>query len=300
MQPKGSYLIVPGLREADLEDPVKTIEDGIRSEASAIVVDLEDGVGPTMKERARETTVEALAEWDDDRPVFVRVNGPETPQLFDDLAALCDAPSPPSGVVLPEVRTGEDVRLVAQALEAASVPLEIIPLIERPIAVFNARSIAAASPRVAAIAFGSVDFRRYMGMPTMDANADVHLPRYLLSMAASAAGVPAIDTVYLHREDFEGLESETERVRSIGFDGKFATSVEQVPVIEAVFEPSPEEVAHAERVVEAFRDAGDDVGLIAVDGTTVDKPVVDELLALLDRARDTGMEVDLEDGEPNQ
>ena len=293
MLPGGSHLIVPGLRESDMTDPVKSIEDAARADSSGIVVDLEDGVAPAMKERARERTVEALAEWGEtDRPVSVRMNGLETPHAFEDLAALHAAPSPPSAVVVPDVRGAADVRIVEAVLDAVDSPIGIVPLVERPGAVFDARAIAEASPRVAALAFGSVDFRRSLGMPTLDAGADVDLPRYVVSMAASAAGVPALDTVYLHREDLDGLRAETRRVRAMGFDGKFATGVEQVPVIEEAFTPSPEEVAHAERVVRAFREAGDDVGLIAVDGTTVDKPVVDEQTSLLARAKAAGLEVD--------
>lgn len=62
MLPTGSYLIIPGLRESDLEAPVKSIEDATRAEASATVIDLEDGVGSPMKDQARETTVETLSE----------------------------------------------------------------------------------------------------------------------------------------------------------------------------------------------------------------------------------------------
>lgn len=296
MLPGGSYLIVPGLRESDIEDPVKTVEDAGRTDASATVIDLEDGVGPSMKDRARETTVEVLAEWDgDNRPVCVRMNGLETPYAFDDLVALDGAPSPPDAVVVPDIRGAMDVQVVEMFLDAVDSPIDIIPLVERPSAVFDAKAIANASPRVAAVAFGSVDFRRYLGMPTLDGKADVHLPRYVVSMAASAAGVPALDTVYLNREDFEGLRSETRHVRGMGFEGKFATGVEQVPVIEEAFTPSQEEVARAEQIVKAFREAGDDVGLIAVDGTTVDKPVVDEQLSLLARARAAGLDVNLDD-----
>lgn len=293
MLPGGSHLIVPGLRESDMTDPVKTIEDATRTEAGGVVVDLEDGVAPGMKDRARETTVEILSEWGEtDRSVSVRINGLETPYAFEDLMALQAAPTPPSAVVIPDVRGAADVRVVETFLDATDSPIDIVPLVERPDAVFDARAIAGASPRVAALAFGSVDFRRYLGMPTLDPGADVDLPRYVVSMAASAAGVPALDTVYLHREDLEGLRAETRRVRAMGFDGKFATGVEQVPVIEDAFTPSSEEVAHAERVVRAFRDAGDDVGLIAVDGTTVDKPVVDEQTSLLARAKAAGLDVD--------
>lgn len=289
----GAHLIVPGLREADLTDPVKSIEDAQRADPAVTVIDLEDGVGPDMKERARETTTDLLAEWaGDGRTYAVRINGLESSHAIRDIEALVDAPAPPSAVVLPEVRSGEDVRAVSQLFEAADAEMGILPLLERPRAIFNAQDIANASPRVEALVFGSVDFRRYMGMSTMDQTPDLSLPRYVVSMAASGADVAAIDTVYLHREDMEGLRREARDAKAVGFDGKLATDVTQVEPIAEAFAPSAEEVAHAERIVSAFEDAGDDTGLITVDGTTVDKPIVDEQRALLERAREAGFEVD--------
>jgi citrate lyase beta subunit len=293
MSLRGSYLIVPGLREHELEDPVKSLADATDADPGVTVIDLEDGVGPALKDVARETTVRAVEDWaGTDRDVVVRINGLETPHAFDDLEALRAASGSPEALLVPDVRSADDVRTVDAYLEATGQPMGIVPLIERPSALFDLFEIAHASERIAALVFGSVDFRRYMGMPTMDPDPDpdIALPRYVVSMAASAAGVPAIDTVYLHRDDLEGLRAQAEHARAIGFDGKLATSVEQIDVIEEAFAPTEAEIAHAERVVRAFEEAGSDTGLITVDGSTVDIPIVREQRALLERAAESSDE----------
>lgn len=293
MSLRGSYLIVPGLRESDLEEPVKSLEDATETNQSVTVIDLEDGVGPASKSLARETTVQALEEWTGiDREVVVRINGLDTPYSFDDMEALRTASASPEALLVPDVQSASEIQTVDMYLEATDQGMGIVPLIERPSAIFNLFEIAHASDRIDAIVFGSVDFRRYMGMPTMARRPDIDLPRYFVSMAASAVGVPAIDTVYLHRDDLDGLRSQARSARSIGFDGKLATSVEQVPVIEEAFTPTEDEVAHAKRIVRMFEEAGTDTGLITVDGTTVDIPIVKEQKALLERAEKTGVTSD--------
>ncbi|WP_254525756.1 HpcH/HpaI aldolase/citrate lyase family protein [Natrinema caseinilyticum] len=286
MELRGSYHIVPGLRESALDDPVKSIEDATKANSSVTVIDLEDGVGPALKDVARDTTVQAIEEWGDlEKEIVIRINALNTPHSFKDLEAIRTASVSPRALLVPDIQSASDLQYIEKYLQATDQPMGIIPLIERPSAIFNLFEIAHASQRIEAIVFGSVDFRRYMGMPTMEQNPDIDLPRYVTSMAASAAGVPAIDTVYLHRSNLDGLRSQAENARAIGFDGKLATSVEQVPVIEETFAPTEEEIAYAERIVQAFEKAGDETGLITVDGTTVDIPIIREQRALLKRAK---------------
>jgi len=189
--------------------------------ANVRIPDLEDGVGPSKKDVGRKTVVESLDSWiDDDDKTIVRINGLETSHCLEDLRALLNAPSPPDAVMVPEVKNGAELRNVAQFLDARNSSIGIVPLIERPTAVFNVHAIATADTRIKSLVFGDYDFRRYMGISTQEKHPETLLPRYLISMAASAAGVPAIDTVYLHRSDESGLRAEAKRALSMGFDGK--------------------------------------------------------------------------------
>lgn len=290
---RGSYLIVPGLYREDLTNPVKSIEDIQGADANVRILDLEDGVGPGKKELGRQTVVEALDSWIDSAcTTIVRINGLDTTDCLKDLNALFDAQSPPDAIMLPEIRSGSEIRAIAQFLDSHGSKMGIVPLVERPEAVFNVYSIATSDPRIESLVFGDYDFRKYMGISTQNKHPETLVPRYLISMAASAAGVPAIDTVYLRRDDLAGVRSEAKRALSMGFDGKLATAPKQVDPINEIFRPTDAEIRTAKKIINTFEKAGDDSGLIILDEMIIDKPVVEEQRTLLTHAREMGVDVD--------
>ena len=272
-----SLLFVPGNDDS-------AIESATDSETDAVIVDLEDTVSPADKRAAREEMLERLTTWTADDPTLtVRINGLNTPEGIADLRAIVEADAAPEAILLPDVRSGTDVRIFADVLDDANSEIELIPIIERPDAVFNAYEISAASPRTVALAFGSVDFRMNAGMSVLDSNADVSLPRTIISIAASATGVKAYDTVFLDREDTDGLEREANEAKSLGYDGKMAIAAAQSAHINEVFSPSKEEIERAQRLIDEFEQASE--GVIYFEGTFVDKPVVKEQRKLLARDR---------------
>ncbi|MFC7157158.1 HpcH/HpaI aldolase/citrate lyase family protein [Halomarina halobia] len=279
MQPARSLLFVPG----DDED---RLDAAMRSDADGLILDLEDTVGPTAKEAARASTVETVGGWADERTrCVVRINGLDTPHGLDDVEAFVRADTAPDAFLVPDVRDGTELEIVADALAEASFDASLVALLERPGAVLDAHRIARSTSRLSALAFGSIDFQTNMGMSVLDPDTDVYPPRYLVAMAASAAGLEAFDTVVLDTGDDTRLREEARTARMLGYDGKAAVTPDQTAVINEVFTPSEEEVARATRLVEAFEAAGDDTGLIEFEGTFVDKPVVDQQRALLARAR---------------
>ncbi|EMA54763.1 HpcH/HpaI aldolase/citrate lyase family protein [Halococcus salifodinae] len=269
-----SHLFVPG----DDED---AIESAKQSGTDAIIVDLEDTVLKSAKASARHTTVRTVEEWSADDPtLYVRVNGLDTEFVMADVEALIDCAAVPEAIVVPDVRSATEVQIVTDKLDSASSDIGLVPLIERPEAVFRVHEIAGASERTIMLAFGSVDFRMNIGMSALDSNADVYLPRYLISMAASAVGCRALDTVFLDRENDAGLRAETKEARQIGFDGKMAIAESQIPNVNEGFAPTERELDRARRLVDAFEAA--DAGVVYFEGTFVDRPVVEEQRRLLD------------------
>lgn len=257
------------------------VEAAGASPADAVVLDLEDGVAPANKDTARREALDALAAWRSDVPLGVRVNGVDTTRGVADVEALVGADAHPEFVAVPDVRGPDDVRIVADALDGTDV--EVLPLVERPSAVFAASAVAHASPRVFGLLFAAIDLQRNLGMSVLG-ESDLAVPRALVSMAASDADVLAVDKPLLD-DDEELLAAEVERARALGYDGKLAVTPEQAAAINEGFLPSEAELAEARRIVEAFEAA--DAGLVEVDGTFVDKPVVDQLrdrLALADAA----------------
>jgi citrate lyase beta subunit len=265
-----SYLFIPA---TDTE----ALERAREGPADAIVLDMEDALKPPAKPDGRRTARAALEERSrDSKPHVVRVNGLDTEWGVSDLEVLLSTERPPDALLLPDVRSESDVDVVDDLVREAGHEDEtgIVPLVERPAAVFRAHEIARASPLVSALAFGMGDLRRHLGT-LAQSDADVSLPRYLVSLAASAVDVPAIDTPYLQRDDPTGLRMDTREGRRMGYDAKLTFLSDQISEINELFTPSIEEVERSRHFIDAFESAPDEEGAIYVDGTFLDKPVVE-------------------------
>ena len=292
MQPIRSAVFVPGNRAGMLERA--------RSfDADVIMVDLEDSVPPGEKVVARDLAREWVPALRDGsgRRVMVRLNSLDTGLARAELEAVV---SPALyGVSIGKVESVRDVRtldgLLAALEPAAGVDagaLRIIPWIETARAVWNARSIALASPRVAAIAFGAEDFTNDMGIERSDSGDEVAVPRAWVPVAARAAQVGALDSPFVRFRDPDALRDDARAARRMGYTGKFAIHPAQLAIINETFSPSAAEIEYARRVVEAW-DAAESAGRgsLALDGRMVDVPVVkraQNLLALADAIAQSG------------
>lgn len=268
-----SLLFVPGSNEAAIADAPETAAD-------TVVIDLEDAVSHGNKDAAREVALSALEEWNTEIPLGIRINGIDTPRGIADVEAIVTADTEPEFLAVPDVRGVSDLRAISDILSERETAIELLPLIEQPSAVFAAEDIANA-PRIYGLLFAAIDFQMNMGMSVLG-ESDISLPRYLVSMAASSAGVPAFDKPLLVTDDEEQLRAETKTARTLGYDGKLAVNHEQAKVINDVFTPSKKEVAEAREIIEAFN--ASDEGLVDVGGTVVDKPVIEQLRDVIRRA----------------
>ncbi len=222
--------------------------------------------------------------------MFVRVNAVDSGLMEDDLAAVVG----PNifGVSVGKVGSGEDIRRISDAIElveskAGLEPgsVRLIPWIETAKGIVNAYEICRASRRIVGVAFGAEDFTSDMEIPRTDDDAESAYPRSVVSVAARAAGVPALDTPYFAFRDPDGLRRESRRARGHGFRGKFAIHPSQIEIINEAFSPSAAEVEHAHRVVAAFEEATrGGRGSTSLDGMVIDVPVVERARKLIDLA----------------
>jgi citrate lyase subunit beta / citryl-CoA lyase len=257
-----SYLFVPGNRP-------DRFDKAFASQADAVIVDLEDAVPPKEKATARA----AVAAWlTRSRPVFIRINGADTPWFRDDVA-LCQCPGV-AGVVIPKAELVEDIGYVAANTDSSAA---MLPLIETAKGLWNAHSIALAS-RVECLLFGSIDFQLDLRMNGEDAEL---LPfRTQLVLLSRVAGIrPPIDGVTVDITDSAVLRSAVRQARRLGFGGKLCIHPSQIGVVNEAFSPTEIEVAWAKRIVAAAAQAGG--GAIAVDGKMVDRPVILRAEAIL-------------------
>jgi len=290
MRVRRSLLFIPGSDERKLAKSRALTPD-------SFIFDLEDGVAPDRKAEARRNVAAVLRE---ERPGLtertVRVNGLHTPFFAEDLRAIVEAR--PDALVLPKIESPDEVAAVEEAVaaveRAAAVPGPGLPLlcfIESARGLAAATAIAGASRRVEALILGHADFCKDLGVRRARATEGILLHvRCALVLAARAAGVEAVDTIYETLGDVEGLRAEAEQAAALGFAGKLALHPAQVEPIQAAFTPTPEEVAYARRVVEGFeaaRAAGR--GVFTLDGRMVDEPFVEVERRLLARARQAGL-----------
>jgi len=262
------------VRRSELACPAHSLKMMARaaaSEADEVIFDLEDGCAPSMKIEARRTLVEAFRTLDFRGKVRAfRANGMETKFFYRDLIEVVEAAGGNIDVlVLPKVHEAADVlfadRMVSQIEQNMGWPvghIRLEALIESARGVLHAEAIANASPRLAALIFGVVDYAGNIGAPgpVREQFALYHFPKAKLVAAARAAGIDAIDGVTLQFRDLELCHSDARSARQMGFDGKWAIHPDQVPVINRAFTPSAEELVRAREILEAYQQQDRDSG----------------------------------------
>jgi citrate lyase subunit beta/citryl-CoA lyase len=290
-----SYLFIPGDSERKMQ---RSTEFG----SDALILDLEDSVSPERKPAARAIVLAFLkqARQGKARPrLFVRVNALDTGMTDADLDAI--VAGRPDGIMLPKAQGGASVIHLDAKLAAREAihgltdgAIAILPIAtETASALFLAGTYAGASARLCAMTWGAEDLAADLGAETnKDAGGNFldpyRLARSLCVAGAAAAGVAAIDTVYVDFRDEAGLRRECEEARRDGFTGKMAIHPAQIAVINDVFTPKPEAIAHARAIVEAFA-KNPDLGVVGIGGKMVDRPHLRIAERLLARAKAAGL-----------
>lgn len=266
-----TLLFVPGTRPERFAKAVASGADGI-------IIDLEDAVNPDDKDRARALAVDGLAT----TPAVVRVNGVDTPWYDADVAALGGVRGL-RGVVLPKAESAEMVAGLAAALPAGVV---ILPLVESALGIRDASRIAEA-PGVTRLMFGNLDFALDAGITVRSDDEDELLyARSALVVASRAAGLPGpLDGPVPDIDDDDLCVRRSVRALSLGFSGKLCIHPRQIPLVHRAFAPTDDEVAWAERVLEAAAHA--DEGAVKVDGKMIDRPVIVRAESVLARRSDS-------------
>ena len=280
-----SYLFVPGDSERKLN---KARDAG----ADALIIDLEDAVAPSARPAARDLAREFL---DGAENAWVRINPIDTADASADLDAVMV--SAPAGIVLPKARGAGDAVALAgmlaalekeHGIEAGSTG--ILPLCtERPEALFTLGGYAGATPRLSALTWGAEDLSVALGATANRDGSGAWLPPYQLArslclVAAAAAEVPAVDTVFTDFRDAEGLATYAASARRDGFSGMLAIHPAQVEVINRAFVPTAAELERAERIVALFA-ANPEAGTLGMDGEMIDRPHLVQAQRLLQFAR---------------
>jgi citrate lyase subunit beta/citryl-CoA lyase len=291
MTPLRSFLFIPG-------DSEKKLGKADGAGADALILDLEDAVSPANKPLARELIpafLSARPRGERTSQLWVRINPLDTDLALADLAAV--VAGNPDGLMLPKANGPEDVQrrsFYLDALEAqagvAAGSIAILPVAtETAIAPFRLGDYAGGKlSRLMGITWGAEDLSAAIGA---SGNTDetgawaltFRFVRSLTLLGAHAAGVQAIDTLYVDFRDEEGLRISSRASRAEGFTGRVAIHPAQVAAINESYTPSAAEIDHAQRVLAAF-DAAAGAGTVGLDGKMIDIPHLKQARGVLAQA----------------
>lgn len=263
--------------------------------ADSVMFDLEDSISLKEKDSARFLVYNALKTIDyGETEIVVRVNGLDSPFGKEDFEAIVRAE--PEVIRLPKAERAQDISdadyLISKIEKKAGIKpgkIKLMAAIESAVGVINAYEIAKASPRIIGIAIGAEDFVTDMKTTRSLEGIELLMARSQIVLAARAAGIYALDTVFSDVNDEHGFIKEVELIKQLGFDGKSVINPRQIDPVHKIYTPGKKEIDKAIRVIRAIEEAkAKGLGVISLDGKMVDAPVVERAKRVLDLANCKG------------
>ena len=272
VQPRRSLIFTPGNRP-DMSPKA------LRTGADIGTIDLEDAIAPQHKDEARDKTLALFADLPDTGGVecIVRVNTLRSADGLKDLSAIIAADAPPPAIMLPKVKSAEEIELLDELLIDNCATIRFHVIIETNDGLARCYAIAQSSARIDSLLFGAVDMAAELRVAPVW--APLFRARSQLVHAAAGAGVDLIDVPFLDLEDMNGLREEAERSAALGFTGKGAIHPKQIATLNEAFSPSEAEIDYARRVIQAFEEG--DSGLVLIDNKLIEKPVLRSMYRIL-------------------
>ncbi len=279
VRPRRSFIFTPGLRP-------DMFPKALACGTDIVCVELEDGIAPKDKDEARSKAMSLFTtpQADDGVERIVRINCVREAFGVADVQAVLATSTPPPALMLPKVRTPDEVRWLDDLLTERGHATRLHVIIETNAGLEAAHDIARCSPRIDALFFGGVDMAAELRC--RNAWEPLLYARSRVVHAAASAGLDVIDVPFLDLDDAEGLMRMATLACELGFSGKGAVHPKQIGTINAAFTPDATTIAHARRILDAFEQA--DTGLVVVDGKLIEKPVLREMrriVAIAERIR---------------
>ncbi len=277
IRPRRSFIFSPGLKP-------EMFPKALASGADIVCVELEDGIAPKDKDEARKHGL-ALFEKpqaDDGVERIVRINCLRDTFGLADVQAILATDAPPPALMLPKVRTPDEIVWLDDLLTERGHDTRLHIIIETNAGLEAVHEIARASDRIDALFFGGVDMAAELRCK--NEWDSLLYARSRIVHAAAGAGLDVIDVPFLDLEDPDGMEREAILARDLGFSGKGSIHPKQIAELNRVFTPDEAAIERARRIITIFAEA--DTGFVVIDGKLIEKPVLRDMhriLAIADR-----------------
>jgi len=272
VRPRRSLLFVPGLRP-------DMFAKALNSGADIVCVDMEDAVARTRKDEGRSLTLPLFRQRTHPHvEQMVRINGLSTADGLKDLSALVETETPPPAIMIPKIRSAEEIHIIETLLSSGPArTIRFCVIIETNQGLERAVEIAKSSQRIDSMILGAVDMSA--DLRCEKSWEPLLYARSRLVHAAASAGIDLLDVPYLSLDDPEGLRKEATACARLGFTGKASIHPNQIGIIHDAFTPDARTVEKARKVCAAFEQ--DTTGLVVVDGELIELPVVRSMYRVL-------------------
>ncbi|MGL5088160.1 MAG: aldolase/citrate lyase family protein [Cetobacterium sp.] len=293
MKLRRSMLFIPGNNPGVIKDVHIYRPD-------SIMFDLEDAIAVTEKDSARFLVYNMLQKM---RPIYknlnietvVRINALDTEYGVEDLEFIVRAQ--PDIIRIPKTDTPKDVLDVENHVERiekeAGIPIgttKLMVAIESPLGALNAYQIAISSKRLVGMAIGGEDYVTNLKTNRSPEGVELFTGRGMIVMAARAAGIDPLDSVYSDVNNDEGFIKEATMIKQMGFSGKSLIHPRQIELLHKVYTPSETDIKKAKKIVDATKEALEqNKGVFTVDGKMVDKPIIERAQHVLRLAKAAGV-----------
>ena len=272
IQARRSFIFTPGLKP-------EMFPKALKSGTDMVCIELEDGIAPQDKEIARNLAIKLFQQKqvNDGVERILRINCLREKFGIEDVKAILSAKNPPPALMIPKVKTSEEVNLLDDLLNEKGHNCRLHIIIETNEGLENAFKIANCSKRIDALFFGGVDMSAELRCENKW--EPLLYARSRIVHAAASAGIDAIDVPYLDLDDLDGMKEEAIKAKELGFSGKGSIHPKQISILNDVFTPSIEVIERAKKITSTFEEAN--TGLVVIDGKLIEKPVLREMYRML-------------------
>ena len=271
-QSRRSFIFTPGLKP-------EMFPKALTSGTDMVCIELEDGIAPKDKELARKLAMKIFDSKQENDGVerILRVNCLREQFGIEDIQAILKTSNPPPALMLPKVKTAQEVVLLDDLLTEKEHKTRLHIIIETNEGLENAYQIANCSKRIDALFFGGVDMSAELRCENKW--EPLLYARSRIVHAAASAGIDVIDVPYLDLKDPNGMKIEAQKAKELGFSGKGSIHPKQIPILNEVFTPTDQEIEKAKKITSTFENAN--TGLVVINGKLIEKPVLREMYRIL-------------------